>query len=226
MTIGKYVSSYKDGLKVLRQSGLAKSSYPPTKDWSKKFFEVVQSSDYLHIYQTAIDNLDYSVLLEDDSIIQFSFREQSGSYYLRYAFYDAPFIRPSYDEFLGEYGFDPISVGESLREEYIQHCTELDLKNVVMPLRYEYSEKEYRKGVHPASHIHIGHETQIRLPASIVITPLVFVLFLIKQRYLTVWEDLMKAAVFRGKVDSSKGPCGKVRKAFFDGSAMSELYLK
>jgi len=187
---------YENSLKLLKLCGLLLDennlrplTFSPSK-FSSEFISASQSDDYNRIYKTARNHHDYDILLIDQSIFQFSYDldDNEQIQVIRYAYYETPLDHPTYQEFLIDIGLTYEECGESFYEDYEQVISESHLKNAVTPIRYDYDLPLYRKvNHHPASHIHIGHSNEIRIPMNYILTPLGFVAFIIRQIYRNNW---------------------------------------
>ena len=107
-----------------------------------------------------------------------------------------------------------------------QALSEAPQKDTFVLIRYDYSEREYSSGVHSVSHFHFGHSNSIRIPSSVIISPLLFILFVLKQVYSDLWKSLIEESNFHRIYKSSKSKCQNIRMCFFDEFDKKELYLK
>jgi hypothetical protein len=64
----------------------------------------------------------------------------------------------------------------------------------VTPLRYDYHPDLYTQGRHPASHVHFGHGSNIRIGTDRALKPLSFSLLVLRQYYPDTWARLIRAA--------------------------------
>ena len=78
-----------------------------------------------------------------------------------------------------------------ISEEYNDYLTTVGLRQHWTPIRYDYDPNSYRAGVHPAAHIHIGVDNEIRLGLRRELTPAAFFLFVLRQMYPSNWERLL-----------------------------------
>ncbi|NQE52689.1 hypothetical protein C5S29_03780 [ANME-1 cluster archaeon GoMg3.2] len=117
-------------------------------------------------------------------------------------------------------------VGYGYKYKYEQALSEAPQKDTLVLIRYDYSEREYSPGVHSVSHFHFGHSNSIRIPSSVIITPLLFILFVLKQVYSDLWKSLIEESNFHRIYKSSKSKCQNIRICFFDDLDKNELYLK
>lgn len=166
------------------------------RKFSTEFISVSQEKNYTNIYETAIRYGDYDFLLNDDSIVQFSCEvhatNQNFNKY-RYAFFENPRSYPTYEEFLkDEFNSSIEEVGESLKQEYEQIISEAELSDAVCPVRYDYDYKLYKGIYHPISHIHIGHNNNVRIGIDKILTPEKFIVFILMNVYPAIWEEVCK----------------------------------
>jgi hypothetical protein len=72
-----------------------------------------------------------------------------------------------------------------LRHEY--ELIEPTKKDAITPLRYDYNLDIYKEGIHPASHLHMGFNNNIRIATERILKPISFVLFILRQNYPNIW---------------------------------------
>jgi hypothetical protein len=115
-----------------------------------------------------------------------------------YSFYDCPIDVSSISEYLIEIGEDVTAKNVNIfQEEYDSYLATANLKKNVTPIRYDFDDKSFRSGVHPAAHIHIGLNNQIRIGLERQLTPLAFLLIIIRQMYPEHWERLLNNPVHK-----------------------------
>ena len=134
----------------------------------------------------------FDFLLNDSSLFQFS-RGDEDQAYLRYAYLQCPFGGGSYEEFLAERGLRYEAVGDGMVADFEAVTSAAAPRRSPIYLRYDYDPSLYRRGVHPASHIHVGYGTEIRVNSTRILTPRSFLLFVIRQAYPAVWSRLLLA---------------------------------
>jgi hypothetical protein len=197
------------------------------KPASAAFVEVCQGKNYVDIYQTAIDKYDYNVLLADYSVLQFDFRLDRPRLSIRYAYLESPYDFSTYEEYLQEAGLFYAQAGEILREQYEEDLSQSPLRPSFTPIRYEYDEDEYIERVHPASHMHIGHCNEVRLPIGRFVTPKLFLLFVLRHIYHVKWKKLVddgtEAALAAHQ--TGKRSCIDVDRRCFSEIDKLDLYL-
>ncbi|WP_338795178.1 DUF2290 domain-containing protein [Acidovorax sp. DW039] len=143
---------------------------------------------YLERWKTSIANQWYHVRLEDHSLLTFSSTATSASY----AYLHCPLDAPTFRQFALDMGhqFNAAARAELLEEYQLIIDTAMQKANVT-PIRYDYDENGYRRGVHPVSHIHIGLDNHVRLSSSKRLTPTSFALFVMRQMYPECWARVL-----------------------------------
>lgn len=198
--------------------------------YSQESLDAIKSGDLKTIYQTAIDNNDYELLLDDDSIFQFS---KNGDK-LRYAYIQSQSIYFSFQDFMLEM-FDENDIPTDKQfleemevdyaEEYEQRRAEQKINLGAMYIRYDVDKNGYRPNLHSYAHIHIGLNNTLRLPCSIILTPLSFVLFVIKHVYITHWEIAINKNIINEEIFHFKKFCKEISKEFWKIEEQRELYI-
>jgi hypothetical protein len=113
-----------------------------------------------------------------------------------YQYLECPLVIPTYDEYVSSVGGtakERYSI--QLQSEYESVLDTAELRRSQNPMRYDYDEGSYRAGVHPAAHLHIGIDNDIRIGLDREMNPLAFLLFVIRQRYPSNWEHLLKSSM-------------------------------
>lgn len=196
--------------------------------FSEEFIKASQSEEYEKVYKSAMRNSDYDFILKDDSFFQFSCDVISGSddtNYIRYAYYPNPRYYCTYDEFLEANDFSSEEYDNYLEICYEQEIAEARLKSAVTPIRYEYDLYRYIPSIHPISHLHIGHEENMRLALSKIMVPQKFVSFVIRAFYYDDWKKAMKDnEIYMNICCRAKNKCPSVINEFFKDEKVF-LYL-
>jgi hypothetical protein len=214
-----FFTSEEEAKKLLKKSGLLKSSDFLREPISEGFAEVCRNNNFTDAYISALRNFDYHLLLFDESFFQFEFLKPSTNLHLRYSYYQNPFILPSSENYLESMR------GDEFRYDYDQVFTDAPKKDFYLSIRYDYSEKEYTEGVHSVSHFHIGPGDSIRITSSISITPLLFVMFIVKNIYSKQWRSLITDLDFLKSYKKVKNKCEKIESRFFNELDKYDLYL-
>jgi hypothetical protein len=231
---GKFASQLNDAESILRRLKLlgSREAFPNKRLVAGDF----RGLDYISVYKKYVDQISYDFKLSDQSLILFC-GGSDGDYSkgLSYCYIEAPVDALSYEEFVALESaglLDEITheelieyVGDSLRVQYDDHVTGAPLRKGVCPIRFDYSPSAYREGVHPASHFHFGFENHSRIAARRVISPLGFLLFIIRQRYPREWELLRNEDQFSSWICEMRDALEEVEETFWKGGDHLELHL-
>ena len=194
-----------------------------------------QEGDYIKIYRTGLDNLDYDFLLFDESFFQFSIEiADSDILSIRYAFFQNPQSYKSYEEFLEtlrESGLiiDETNemIGDTFHEDYNQFLSELNFNSNFTTIRYDYDSFNYHPLIHSISHFHIGTSDNVRIPCDKIISPIKFLLFVLKHTYYYLWKEWITAEnkeIF-SKLITSKRECKIVNGIYWNKLEQNELFI-
>lgn len=158
---------------------------------SNAFKSIFQTGEYFRIYTVGKENYDFDFLLQDESYLQFSISQDSEDSppELRYAFFQNPQYFITYEEFLGVQDIAIEDVGETFQEFYDQFLIEAELNSSSIPIRYDLDKVNYKPIIHSTSHFHIGHNNDVRIPCKMILTPMMFTLFIIKHSYYNIWKQ-------------------------------------
>lgn len=227
------MNSLNDAKAILKEAELFKD-YNKTREqtlsirkFSESFIRISQSNDYEKIYKVAMENLDYDFVLVDDSFFQFSCIHNEGSFNkatIRYAYYENPRSYMTYEEFLSTNEIEEEG-GESFLDYYEQEKAEASLKNSVAPFRYDYDYIHYEAIHHPVSHMHIGHNNNVRVPLNKIITPAIFVVFVLRNVYLKEWKQAFDKERFRHLCLSAKNSCQDLDIDYFTEDEKKLLHI-
>jgi hypothetical protein len=233
---GSLLDSTNYAKKILKAVGVFKSDNKTRKmtlnnsKFSDEFIKISQKNDYSNIYKTAMEYSDYDFILKDDSFFQFSCTLNGGDVEkgsIRYSYYQNPLEYPTYEDFLEQNGF----LYEECRDEFIldyeQEIAESKLKENVTYIRYDYDYALYEPVHHPISHIHFGHNNNIRVAVSKILTPEKFVIFILRNIYNKDWDKLYKSNnEFKKTCINGKKRCKKINHKYFSREERKLLYIE
>ena len=186
--------------KVLEYLRLLEEKTPsPNKHLGRSHFK---GMDYRQTYEEMVREFVYDFRLVDQSLLLFCVsgaNEHDGD--LRFSYYECPIDLVPYSEFV-EATISDLTAGEDttevaeqwgdlFRSEYEQYVLSQESKKGVTPIRYDYSPSQYQQGRHPASHLHFGFRSEIRVATRKVMNPVSFVLFVVRQCYPKRWDALL-----------------------------------
>jgi len=234
MNDAKFKIAIENSVQILKSLKLYKSrGVKPIGDHSEESKNIAKSNKHSDIYNSAIQQQDYEILLTDDSIFQFS----SSNSILRFSFIQNPNIYVSKQEFLiSLYGKEDLSEfnqdelekleGEINEDEYEQFLAEQEFNLEANIIRYDLDHKGYAPLIHSYSHIHIGLNQNLRIPCNKILTPDKFTIFSVKNSYYNEWK---KGFDTIPKLDqeilASKNRCDNLPVNYWANNELNELYL-
>jgi hypothetical protein len=141
---------------------------------------------YVERWKKALSSGWYHVRMADHSIFIFSEGTKPS-----YTFLQSPLQVVTLSEYLDALGErDTPQSRAQHREDYLQVIDTASLREYVTPIRFDYDAGSYRAGAHPAAHIHIGLDNEIRI-ATNKMSAVSFLLFVMRQIYPLCWERLL-----------------------------------
>lgn len=159
--------------------------------------------NYIDTYRKYVSEVAYDFILIDQSLLIFFIDEsdqKNGT--ASFSFLEAPVEVLSYDSFLlsmfatnndAEQNKKIIDeLGDSFTAEYEDYISSCPLRSGVCPIRYDRADDDYRQGIHPACHIHMGFENHSRIATRRILNPLSFLFFILRQRYPQAWLTLKR----------------------------------
>jgi len=197
-------------------------SYPDSPaQLSRQEIAELRQLDYVGQWQLAREKELYHLYFSDHSFFIFKTDPPQS-----YSFFDCPIEIKSISEYL-------ISIGESVtarnvniyQEDYDDYIATANFKKNSTPIRYDFDVGSYREGIHPVAHIHIGLENSIRIGLEKQLTPLAFLLFVIRQMYPDNWERLLRNQVHKELPDKLHLKLEKVSEEYLGQYERCDLYL-
>jgi hypothetical protein len=187
-------------------------AFNPGANYQSLGVAAVKAMSYQDEYLKYLNEGLYDIVLTDRSLVQFKFDATNPRAHLGYAYYENPFEVLDRDAFLAV-GFG-ISVNEARAlvetdPEIASYYDEEDavsaatVKPCVMPIRYDYSPALYTAGVHPASHVHFGHKSNVRMATGRLMRPTSFMCLIVRQCYPDQWSRFIAS-------DGGAGHCRQV----------------
>lgn len=184
----------KDVISILEKLEIfQEDTFSPKDHYAESVKEVAREGTHWDIIQEVWKTHSYDLLLVDNSIFQF---HKAGED-LRYCFMQNPKVKVSWKEFLNKNHLRE----DDIEPEMLQMCRgcydngddDSCYQIIANPVyfRYDVSGMQYKEGLHPYSHLHVGLHNEIRLPISKVITPEMFVQFAVKMTYPELWKEKM-----------------------------------
>lgn len=167
----------------------------------------------------------YNFQLKDNSLLIFRInaKEKSASY----TYIECPFNCESYEDFLLEYEIDDYH-DKALIEEYTTYVEQCEIMRNSLYVRYDLDFQSYQIGLHPASHLHIGHENNLRLGLDKIINPKTFLNFILRQNYIPIWKKLISEDPLSDwiqKHKKEKKNLHVINESHFSSFDLEELYI-
>lgn len=139
---------------------------------------------YADVFSCGLKLGHYNFRLTDFSYLHFSYSNEDD---VRYAFYPSPFTKES----MGTLAMLERRLGAASAEDVellLNFAASAEVNSNRPVVRYEYNKKQYRHGLHPVSHLHIGTFGDDRWPIFPRLTPLAFAMLIAKLYYRPYWE--------------------------------------
>jgi hypothetical protein len=156
--------------------------------FTQQMVSELRQLNYVDQWKLSRSNSWCHVMLDDLSY--FSFSDLAGK--PSYGYYPCPLEIESLADYLRERDIEPTKRNKmEAAEEYDLAIETATLKESLTPIRYDIDTNAYRVCVHPTAHLHIGRDNQIRIATRRIMTPLAFVLFVIRQTYPENWTKLL-----------------------------------
>jgi len=234
MNVVTYNTSLKDAEKLLKEFGVFKKSGDSTRPFSAELKKISKSANIIELHNFITSNSEFSFLLNDDSVFQFS---KEGDE-LRYSFIQTPykyltieqyvetmysreFLEELMDEYTSVENFYPV-----IQEDYEQFLETQGLTANFNYVRYDFSDIGYHPMLHSKSHLHIGTNSNLRIPLSKYFTPLKFVKFCLKNTYYREWKDFFLKKTDQNKfLKDIKNMCAELDSKDWHNSEENEFFM-
>jgi hypothetical protein len=191
------------------------------------FFNKLRRGLYAEGYNECRDRYDYDYLLTDGDILLFEMWQDDKNHVnkLFYLYLESPYQISSYYEYLTHCGLPYSEVGDKLYEEYSIEIDSLPKRKDSLKIHYDYYPKDYLELAHPASHIHIGHKDDTRIPVNGILSPFEFICFCLKIIKYDRWKNAITTPSFSDLVLSQKSNITTLDKTFFSTNDECEFYF-
>lgn len=191
------------------------------KKYSDEYYQTFHEGNYRQTFLVASEHMDYDISLEDGSFFQFTAINENE---IHYSFFHRIENILSYEQYVEEYLTEENI--ETIEQEYAWYLsTDKDRVNSC-PIRFDVSKSEYSMGTHAYAHMHIGINTDIRIPVDKIIKPLAFVDFIIKHMYKNYWDRAyLNDSKFKQKVDELKKESETIEIDLFTDTEKRLIYI-
>lgn len=173
---------------LLRASKLKYVEYQPRFLLKNESVRELRELNYFEQWQkSSTENL-FNIKLFDHSLVVFQESDEG----LSYNYLQSPIAAPSFEEFLNIKGVENTAKNrQEHQEDFDLAIISSEEKKHITPIRYDYDKNGYNPGSHPAGHIHIGIDNQIRIGFNKIMNKASFLLFIIRQAYPDNWRNLL-----------------------------------
>lgn len=186
-----FAASVTEAGNLLRKMGLLLADNP----YPREVEDVAARSrkmQYREHWRMLIDESAFKYLLLDYSFLTFRNDSDGASF----GYYPTPFVFMSYEEFLFSiYGDEWRSERDDPSNEaaYLSELENAGSRDAALTLRFDHHPGQYAHGRHPAAHMHAGFDTEVRVGCGVILTPLAFACFVMRQVYPGDWCDSYEA---------------------------------
>ena len=147
---------------------------------------------YVERWKRALREEWFHVKLEDHSVFVFYDAHEGPSY----SFLQSPISAESFRTYLARMGLEYTRENRTrYSDDYSMLLDTAGLKPHLTPIRFDVDKNSYKAGVHPLAHIHIGLDNEIRLAVRRHMSPLSFVLFVMRHMYPDCWDRLLARSI-------------------------------
>lgn len=230
MTNGVFWSSIQETISVLKKVGLFQSAnlhqYIP---YSTVVINHPQVEIHKDIYDAVYEVQDYDILLDDYSVLQLNI-DASGN--TRMLYVQNPLQNLSIHSYLLSLGFkctpeEARALKYDVLEDYNQARAEQAPIASPVYLRYEIDpvNREGNEDIHAYAHLHIGLNNSIRIPFGIDLTPMAFVMFVIRHVYYDIWVDIVRKQLLEPQYMDFKKQCAILPKKWWTDKEQKNLYV-
>lgn len=188
MSPGKRAISIDNAEMMLKYVGLLQMRYR-RPDYSRLNVPALRKMAYSENWRTLLANSWLDFVLVDGSLLQFRYEIRRGVEQPSFTFLHCPYEMLSYEQFLVEImNTSYAEVRDSQWHQYEQYADMASPRPFPTPLRYDFDPGAYRPGRHPASHIHVGIDNQVRFGVMKVMSPFSFTSLVLRQVYPDAWD--------------------------------------
>jgi hypothetical protein len=161
-------------------------NYYPNSDFDPALY---RSKTYVENWKSLISDNIFCFILSDNSVFNFKYIEETNK--LSFSYFECPFKCLTYKEYLVENDLEDDYEEKILLDYYEVYLHQCKLKENPIMIRYDLDFDSYYSGLHPVSHLHIGHKNQIRIGLKKILYPKTFVSIVLRQNYPPLWKSII-----------------------------------
>ena len=215
--------------RLLRSCSLLQQENPFPKA-SSGIVSLCRRKTYVEVWRQLLEESYFNILLRDYSIfiLKLGVRGAYDQNNISLSYFGCPFDFVSIEDYIiEEYGEEYLEYqyDAGFQKEYEQVLNDSPPVESPVMFRYDYSPNLYLPARHPASHLHVGFQNEIRMGCKRILDPLSFISFVLRQQYPEIWASEVVAkyqSVFKSSIRDS---LPVVPKACFCKSDKLEMYL-
>ncbi|WGH74941.1 DUF2290 domain-containing protein [Tenacibaculum tangerinum] len=186
---GKFEAELNDIEKLFRKIDFFEErNFYPNDDFDPSIY---RKKSYIDNWKSLIADNIYSFMLTDNSIL--NFKLNADKRHISFTFYECPFECLSYKEYLVDNDIEITYENKTFIDYYEVYLHQCERKENPLMVRYDFDEKSYYQGLHPVSHLHIGHKNQVRIGLNKILTPKAFTSIILRQNYPAYWKTILKS---------------------------------
>jgi Uncharacterized conserved protein (DUF2290) len=217
--IGKY-NSQLNYLNILLKKLELIEEYNQYPDKNSLSLAEIRKLNYNELWKSYFSNNNFHFHLKDSSLLLFNFENTSFTYISN------PRDSIGFGDFLVGFGLEFESYKYEYYHDYEQYLSECNLKEFPLLIRYDFDENSYNHGMHPVSHLHMGHGNNTRIGFISKMDVEAFVYFIIRQIYPSYWKLILNDNELLKRINSNKNELMIIEDKFYNSNDKLELYLK
>lgn len=228
--MSNFKAKLNSAIKLLRLSDLIQSE----NHFPKKPIDIAsicREKSYTETWKFLLSESYFRILLKDYSFFMFYYvkndrlKEESS---ISMSYYGCPYDFITLEDYIVEnYGEEYLSFkyDPDIKQEYELELDDSPVLEYPVTFRYDFSPELYESGRHPASHLHIGFENEIRIGCYRILDPLSFTAFVIRQHYPEIWKHTVLKSCVEIFQSSIRNSLPLVSESYFSEHDKLEMYL-
>jgi hypothetical protein len=189
---GQFSAHVEEAWDLLGRLGLteARNYRPNYSDFKAAEFRNLGHRD---AWQQMLRTQLFDFQLADLSLLQFRYARTKTEATPSYVFIQSPVVARPYSDFVvQDLNLRVEDVGDDFRVEWEEELESAKLRDSPLYFRFDYAPLEYRPFAHPCAHLHVGHETGVRIGTRRVLQPMSFALFVLRHVYSEQWVKVVE----------------------------------
>lgn len=186
---GKFEAEINEIEKLLRKIDFFEErNYYPNTDFDPSIY---RGKSYIENWKMLISDNIYNFILGDNSVLKFKLDDVNNK--ISFTYYECPFKCLTYKEYLAENDIEEDEEDKILQDYYEVYLHQCELKENPITIRYDLDFDAYFEGLHPVSHLHIGHKNNVRLGLKKILNPKSFFSIILRHSYPAFWKSIISS---------------------------------